>query len=130
MKSPLLRSETSSSIFKYSVHLPVKDKKTAIGFVFLDKPESRYLTPDYVDHKDYLSMGGAGFIYPKRKRASRGYAIGDIVECSLDFSSNEVIFYVNGEEVGKDQIPLDANYAYPTISCEGGDVDAIVTLGL
>ena len=73
-------------------------------------------------------MGGAGFIYPKKNRSSRGYGIGDRICCILDFPSNVVIFKVNGEEVSIETISNDSQCAFPTISCEGGDVDAVVTL--
>ena len=67
-------------------------------------------------------MGGAGFIYPLEKRAARGYANGDVVTVSIDFSKNLVEFRVNGESVGGAPWPSGKTIAYPVISCEAGPI--------
>ena len=60
-----------------------KNARTAIGYS--TKEISLYMTPDYVrtaDHGGYVSMGGAGYIYPLRLSAARGYSEGDEVKVS------------------------------------------------
>jgi len=49
-------------------------------------------------------MGGAGFIYPAKSRASRGYSEGDTVRTQIDFE-NDLIRCVSC---------LGARYMYPT----------------
>ena len=64
----------------YSVSMPIKDARTAIGYIFTKPPVSKYMTPDYINGQGYISMGGAGFIYPSKSRASSGYGKGDVVK--------------------------------------------------
>jgi len=122
----------------FRVNLPVKEQKTAIGWIFQDPPTTKYLTPDHVNiqplstsssnEATYISMGGAGFIYPSKRRASRGYAVNDTVETTLDFSSNEVSFSVNGQVVYTTTLSPQIDFAYPTISSDGGEVVAIASV--
>lgn len=79
----------------------MKGARTAIGLS--SSPISTYLTPDFTiaPHPSYLSMGGAGFIYPSKNRARRGYAEGDVVKVNL-----------------RDQI--DMSLCYQTIHVEVG----------
>eukprot|EP01036_Dinobryon_divergens_P027382 gene27382-36149_t len=128
-------SNTISNKWVFKVHLPIKEQKTAIGWVFQDPPTEQYLTPDYVKPsstssgtEEYISMGGAGFIYPSKRRASKGYAVMDTIETTLDFSSNEISYAVNGQVVHTIPIPSHIDLAYPTISSDGGEVVAIASV--
>ena len=131
-------STTISNKWIFRVHLPIKEQKTAIGWVFQDPPTDQYLTPEYIKPSSsssgdsgteaYISMGGAGFIYPSKQRASRGYAVTDTIETTLDFSSNEVSFKVNGQVVYTATISPHIELAYPTISSDGGEVVAIASV--
>ena len=122
----------------FRVNLPVKEQKTAIGWIFQDPPTTKYLTPDHVNieplstsssnEATYISMGGAGFIYPSKSRASRGYAVTDTVETTLDFSSCEISFSVNGQVVYTTTLSAEIDFAYPTISSNGGEVVAIASV--
>jgi len=122
--APFLRSRPSPCSF--SVRLPTKERKTAIGFIF-NLPFATYMTPTYSSEKaNYLSMGGAGFIYPKTRSAKRGYGEGDTVGVKVDWESNKVVFSVNGSVVGDETFSADVDAMYPSISSEGGLVIAEV----
>ena len=45
-------------------------------------------------------MGGAGFMFPMRISASRGYKEEDLVTVLLDFSAGTITFSVNRVQVG------------------------------
>lgn len=112
----------------FTVSLPVKNGRTAIGFSF-NKPISTYLTPDYTTVNNYISMGGAGFIYPMKVSAKRGYQQGDKVSVLYDETSRSVTFQVNDRSVYKTTLPSDilVKCLYPTVSCQAGaDVTATV----
>lgn len=121
LMTPVKRSSSLSEV-KYTVKFVKKESRTAIGF--LSKPVGEYMTPDYLTDPTikYVSIGGAGYIYPNRKSASRGYQNGDSVTSAIDFQQNKVSFMVNDKLVGTaDWSPTNDN-AYFSISCEPGDV--------
>jgi hypothetical protein len=99
----------------------------AIGWAAAPDSDN-YLTPDYrsVDTTPcYVSMGGAGFIYPARARASKGYGEGDKVRTELDFIASRVRFWVNDELVA-DAAWEGGDVAYPAIASQGPNVDCLV----
>jgi hypothetical protein len=59
-----------------------------------------YLIPGYYSGSQYISMGGAGFMFPLRTSASRGYKDGDLVTVQLDFPAGTITFSLNGVQVG------------------------------
>ena len=75
--TPFYRTE--KNIFSFTVKFDKKQRKTAIGFSATRPPSDTYLIPDYYSGGDYVSMGGAGFIYPMRDSASRGYKVGYVM---------------------------------------------------
>jgi hypothetical protein len=107
--------------------MPIKDARTAIGYIFTKPPVSKYMTPDYINGQGYISMGGAGFIYPSKSRASSGYGKGDVVKVEIDWIQNSIRFYVNNNIVGTKNIDSSIDIAYPGISSEGGVVECIVS---
>lgn len=50
--------------FGFTVVMPTKNARTAIGFMSMEPPDARYMTPDFMPsvRSGYVSMGGAGFI--------------------------------------------------------------------
>jgi SPRY domain len=117
-----------SSRAAFTVSFKRKDSRTAIGFATAQPPSNTYMTPDYYRGSvSYISMGGAGFIYPAKSRATGGYKEGDRVSVEVDFSSNTVTFSVNGRVVATAPWPSTAKEAYPFISCEGGVLEMEVT---
>jgi len=107
----------------FSVHFHTKEPRTAIGIAASPPPLASYLTPDRAASPDYVSFGGAGFIYPFRRSATRGYTVGDTVTVSLRDAT--VTFAVNGTVVGS--APWAAAAAFACLSCEGGRLDVTVT---
>lgn len=107
----------------FSVQFHTKEPRTAIGLAASPPPFASYLTPDRAASLDYVSFGGAGFIYPFRRSASRGYAVGDTVSVSLRAAT--VTFAVNGTVVGS--APWTAETAFACLSSEGGRLDVTVT---
>ena len=107
--------------------MPIKDARTAIGYIFTKPPISSYMTPDYINGQGYISMGGAGFIYPSKSRASSGYGKGDSVNVEIDWNQNLIKFYVNNNVVGTKNFDSTINFAYPGISSEGGVVECNVS---
>jgi hypothetical protein len=70
-------------------------------------------------------MGGAGFIYPSKASALKGYGEGDSVKTEIDFIANRVRFWVNDELVG--ETPWEGgDVAYLAISSQGPSVDCRV----
>lgn len=123
---PFLRSE--NNVASFSVKFNVKERKTAIGFSGSQPPIDTYLIPDHYSGGGYISMGGAGFLYPMRTSASRGYKEGDLVTVQLNFSAAIISFFVNGDPVGSTPWPSSSltaaeEGAYPFVSCEGGLLD-------
>ena len=123
---PFMRKDSNTATF--SVKFNIKEKKTAIGFSATQPPIDTYLIPDYYSKRDYISMGGAGFLYPMRTSASRGYKEGDLVTVQLNFSNAIISFFVNGDPVGSTPWPssppsVNIEEAYPFVSCEGGLLD-------
>jgi hypothetical protein len=119
-----------NEFYRFSVALPVKERRTAIGFSF-GNPEANYLTPTYVQHHNYISMGGAGFIYPMTVNCGTGYGEGDQVSCSIFPTERRVMFHVNDIKVYDAVLPPTYNnldVIYPTISSEGGVVEAKVCI--
>ena len=124
--TPFLRADCNIATF--SVKFNKKDKKTAIGFSAVQPPTDTYLIPDYYTGGQYISMGGAGFLYPMKTSASRGYKEGDLVTVRLDFSAGTITFSVNGVQVGSTPWPSSSTdqsilCAYPFVSAEGGLLD-------
>ena len=121
LKTPVRRS-SNLSVIKYTVKFLKKESRTAIGF--LSRPVNEYMTPDYLTDStiQYVSMGGAGYIYPTRKSALRGYQNGDSVTTAIDFQQNKVSFAVNEKLVGTVDWNPTCDDAYFSISCEPGDV--------
>ena len=123
---PFYRSDGNLATF--SVKFNKKQRKTAIGFSTTRPPTDTYLIPDYYSSGGYVSMGGAGFLYPMRTSASRGYKEGDLVTAEINFAAAMITFSVNGARVGSAPWPsADASSsmiseAYPFISCEGGAI--------
>ena len=92
-------SRRKGGLSKFRVKLPVKSQRTAIGFQFGNTPASTYLTPSYSPQlKQYISFGGAGYIYPDTKSATRGYKESDEVEFTIDWSLLKVAIEVNVRE--------------------------------
>jgi len=125
---PFRRRPKGVSVFH--VKLPVKQAKTAIGVQFRDKPSTNYLTPSYdPSNSQYVSMGGAGFIYPKSTLSKGKYGEGDSVCIKLDWDAQKVTFAINdGPICGSTMIDPSVNFAYPSISSEGGEVVCEVRL--
>lgn len=122
---PILRD----SNFSFEVTLIVKEQRMAIGLSFSNSPSALYMKPDYnPDLSGYISFGGAGYIYPESRLAKRGYANGDTVKMSVDWISNDCIFYVNNELAGSSKLPMNCKFVYPSLSSEGGLVKAIVNI--
>lgn len=120
---PFFRADCKIATF--SVKFNKKDKKTAIGFSAVQPPADTYLIPDYYSGNQYISMGGAGFIYPMRTSASKGYKEGDLITVKLDFTEGTIAFSVNGVQVSTCRWPANSSdqpilSAYPFISAEGG----------
>ncbi|GFH25420.1 B30.2/SPRY domain-containing protein [Haematococcus lacustris] len=53
---------TAAGVHAFEVVMPVKDAKTAVGFM-ADPPTTSYMTPTYSSMPNYISMGGAGFVW-------------------------------------------------------------------
>ncbi|KAG1653950.1 hypothetical protein FOA52_002847 [Chlamydomonas sp. UWO 241] len=109
----------------FEVAMPTKQARTAIGFS-ADPELATYMTPTYSPGlSSYISMGGAGFIYPAGASSSGRYGEGDTLRCEVDFSARTVSFSVNGQRVGS--APWrHGEAAWPAISSEGGTVVADV----
>ena len=88
------------------------------------------MTPAYISGSNYVSFGGAGFVYPSNARAARGYAEGDTVRVLCDFSANVISFFVNGEAVKEVALSRDIDDVFPSISCERGGIVAEVRFEL
>ena len=125
--STLEAFKRSTKINSFSVYLPIKDARTAIGYSFTKPPVSKYMTPDYISGQGYISMGGAGFIYPSKSRASAGYGKGDTVKAEINWNENLVNFYINNVMVGTKSIDSSIDFAYPSISSESGLVECSVS---
>ncbi len=112
----------------FEVLMPVKDCRTAVGFSS-DPPIATYLTPSYTSGRGspYVSMGGAGFIYPATMVSGSSYGRGDSVRCEVDFEASSVSFYVNGVAAGPAVAWEGGEKAYPSVSSEGGVVECIVS---
>ena len=118
---------TAGGVSRFSLRLPTKGARTAIGLQFSSSPSTQYLTPSYQPSlTTYISFGGAGYLYPAKKPAKNGYSEGDAIEVSLDWSANVVRFYVNSVLVGTGTIEDSSavEVAWPSISSEGGVVVA------
>lgn len=61
----------------FEVAMPKKGVRTAVGFT--ESPAEEYMTPDYRRDRGYISMGGAGFIYPAKAMSRATYGEGDTV---------------------------------------------------
>ena len=121
--SPLRRNGGDKQAFK--VKFLTKDRRTAMGFSATKLPNIKtYLTPDYYSGRDYVSMGGAGYFYPTRSRATQGYGNGDTIRVEIDFVSKSVNYMVNGASVGSSVLRCDGDVdsVYPFVSCEGGPI--------
>lgn len=120
--APFVRGLGQKDVRKFTAKIPKKEAKTAIGLSFSDDAShyTRYLTPDYCSEDKYVSFGGAGFVYPSRSRAARGYAEGDTVGIECDFSKNTITFSVNGSAVKEVPFGQDVDLLFPSISCEKG----------
>jgi len=122
---------SSSSSSSFTIKFNTKDARTAIGYCFRSPPITTYLTPDYTtttsSSADYISYGGAGFIYPIKARASKGYGNGDTITTTIDWDSNTITYTVNNTIVYSSSISSSINIAYPCISSEGGIVDVSVS---
>ena len=131
---PFKRIRGSSSSSSFTIKFNTKDARTAIGYCFRSPPITTYLTPDYTStttttttSADYISYGGAGFIYPIKARASKGYGNGDTITTTIDWDSNTITYTVNNTIVYSSSISSSINIAYPCISSEGGIVDVSVS---
>ena len=130
--SPLTSSLFSSKA-SFSVQFVQKDAKTAIGLATFQPPQGQYtyLTPDSFSASPpgevYVTMGGAGFIYPQKCSATRGYKNGDKITVEVDFAKCEVQFSVNNEAVGSAPFKNGATAAFPVISCEGGPIEMVIS---
>ena len=123
-----LRSDSNTA--KFSVKFEKKEMKTAIGFSTVQPPVDTYLTPDFHSGGEYVSMGGAGFIYPLKNSACRGYKEGDTVTVELDFTSGIISFSVNGDKVGSTAWHFEnTKEVFPFISCEGGLLEMSIWSG-
>jgi len=110
-------------ISRFSVLLEIKKQKTAIGLQFTKTPVKTYLTPTYsATFNNYISMGGAGFIYPGTRSSGSRYGEGDKVTIDLNWDTREATFSVNDRSVGTQKIDASINLdvAWPSISSEGG----------
>lgn len=117
-------------VFGFTVVMPTKNARTAIGFMGMEPPDERYMTPDYITATSsgssgtakggYVSMGGAGFIYPFRTQTGVKYGQGDSIRCVLDFDTRIVTFAVNGVQAGTGKLPDGCDGVYAAISSEGG----------
>lgn len=113
--------------FFFEVSLPQKSSRTAIGWS-ASVDSTAYLTPEFrpsASDTSYASFGGAGFLYPARRRGARGYGEGDTVRAELDLtdggSGGAVRFFVNGDAAG--EAPWRGGAAaFPAISSDGGRV--------
>ena len=115
--------------------LPRKASRTAIGWA-ASTDSTAYLTPEFRAASggggDYVSFGGAGFIYPARKRGARGYGEGDTVRTELELKDaglGAVRFYVNGVEAGCAPWSGGAT-VYAAVSSEGAGVECVVRSGV
>jgi hypothetical protein len=121
---PLTRSAGDKKAF--TVKFIEKSRRTAIGVSATKLADlNTYLTPDYYSGSDYVSMGGAGYFYPSRSRATKGYAEGDTVRVEVDFAGMKVHYQVNGVAVGSALLKNGSDgrdSVYPFISCEGGPI--------
>lgn len=115
----------------FEVAMPIKQARTALGFTA--QPLETYLTPSCTagagqpgHAAGYVSMGGAGFIYPASVASGSRYGEGDTVRCEVDFDARTVAFFVNGEAAGGAMEWVHGDSAYPAISSEGGTVKCAV----
>lgn len=74
----------------------------------------------------YVSFGGAGYIYPAKASAKRGYAEGDRIKCQLDWEKQHVEFFVNAQQVGIGDWD-GSDVAFPAISVFPGDLQADIS---
>lgn len=112
----------------YRVTMPVKTGMTAVGF--MSEPLAShvpYLTPSHGMTEGYVSMGGAGFVYPASRATNCRYREGESLEIMMDWSTRVVCFRTSNSE-GQLQ---EARVAWPygdscflAISSEGGPVTA------
>lgn len=107
----------------FEVSMPVKGARTAVGY--MAEPSTRYMTPDYLP-KGYVSMGGAGFIYPASRQSGSSYGEGDTVRVELDWDAGEVRFAVNGRAAGK-AAWTGSDVAFPAVSMHPGQLELLVT---
>ena len=106
----------------FEVSMPQKEARTAIGLSA--DPMATYLTPSYSKQtKRYVSMGGAGFMYPSSRASGARYGEGDMVRVEIDFdcAPPSVTFLVNGAQAAVVAWEHGSS-AYPCISSEGGTV--------
>jgi hypothetical protein len=120
--------------FFFEVSLPHKSSRTAIGWA-ASADSSAYLTPEFrptASDASYVSFGGAGFVYPARRRGARGYGEGDTVRAELDLADGSaagaVRFFVNGDAAGE-ALWRGGAAAFPAVSSEGGGVQCEVRGG-
>lgn len=114
--------------FGFTVVMPTKSARTAIGFMGMEPPDERYMTPDFIPSVSsgssvkggYVSMGGAGFIYPSRTQTGCPYGQGDSIRCVIDYDSRLVSFSVNGVHAGAAKLPASCDGVYASVSSEGG----------
>lgn len=107
----------------YHVEMPVKNAKTAVGLRSSshEPTSTSYLTPSYGMTDGYVSMGGAGFIYPVTKGTECRYGEGDWIKVELDWTSRRLIFKTSNGQEAEEAWPY-GNDAFLAISSEGGPV--------
>eukprot|EP00199_Chlamydomonas_sp_CCMP681_P005067 CAMPEP_0119116260 /NCGR_PEP_ID=MMETSP1180-20130426/52186_1 /TAXON_ID=3052 ORGANISM="Chlamydomonas cf sp, Strain CCMP681" /NCGR_SAMPLE_ID=MMETSP1180 /ASSEMBLY_ACC=CAM_ASM_000741 /LENGTH=111 /DNA_ID=CAMNT_0007105387 /DNA_START=97 /DNA_END=432 /DNA_ORIENTATION=- len=102
--------------------MPIKAAKVALGWMAAPLTND-YMTPTYSASANYISMGGAGFIYPACRPGGSKYGQSDIIRTEIDLDEQgkgTVRFFVNGAPAGEADWKLGA--AYPAFSCEHGEV--------
>ena len=105
----------------YRISMPVKKAKTAVGLRASSESTSQYLTPSYEMSEGYVSMGGAGFIYPSSRATGCRYGEGDSIEIEVDWMTRMVFFRTsNGQEAQEEWLYGDS--AFLAISSDGGPV--------
>ena len=111
----------------FEVRFANKGSHNAVGFI-ADSSLDFYLTPTYITKSGaaYVSMGGAGIIYPEKVSQGSSYGVGDTVRCTIDFDERVVEFAVNGHS-GVRAKWVHGAIAFPAISSAGGDVECEVT---
>ena len=110
---------------KFSVKMLKKPCKMAIGYSFSqdDNERKKYMTPSYTSEGKYISMGGAGFVYPMTKQTGGTYKEGDTVEVAIDFIASVISFSVNNREITRVDFPSNVAHVYPSVSSEPGEIE-------